>query len=125
IDNSDLIAASVNGESGDGTNAINLADVYHKVEVGLGSRTSVKSFYQSLIGELGVKAKEANRMTDNSGVLRQQAEENRMSVSSVSLDEEISNLIKFQHAYNAMARSMTSVDEMIDRIINQMGLVGR
>ncbi|MBM7540022.1 flagellar hook-associated protein FlgK [Amphibacillus cookii] len=125
IDDPDLIAASLNGDSGDGTNAIELAEVYNKLDVGLGTRTSVKSFYQSLIGELGVKTKEANRMMDNSAVLRQQVEENRMSVSSVSLDEEMTDLIKFQHAYNAAARSMTAVDEMLDRIINQMGLVGR
>jgi len=48
-----------------------------------------------------------------------------MSTSAVSLDEEISNLIKFQHAYNAAARNMTAIDEMIDRIINHLGLVGR
>ncbi|WP_017470759.1 flagellar hook-associated protein FlgK [Amphibacillus jilinensis] len=125
IDDPDLIAASLNGDSGDGTNAIELAEVYNKLDVGLGTRTSVKSFYQSLIGELGVKTKEANRMRDNSEVLRQQVEENRMSVSSVSLDEEMTDLIKFQHAYNAAARGMTAVDEMLDRIINQMGLVGR
>lgn len=128
LNNPDLIAASSKADSGtgDGTNAIDLAEVYNKLGVGeFGERTSVKSFYQSLIGELGVKTKEANRMMDNSAVLRQQVEENRMSVSSVSLDEEMSNLIKFQHAYNAAARSMTTVDEMLDRIINQMGLVGR
>ncbi|MBU5594108.1 flagellar hook-associated protein FlgK [Amphibacillus sp. MSJ-3] len=128
LNNPDLIAASSkeNSGTGDGTNAIDLAEVYNKLGAGeFGERTSVKSFYQSLIGELGVKTKEANRMTDNSAVLRQQVEENRMSVSSVSLDEEMSNLIKFQHAYNAAARSMTTVDEMLDRIINQMGLVGR
>ena len=127
LKNPDLIAASSteDGGTGDGANAIDLAEVYNDLDVGLGTRTSVKSFYQSLIGELGVKASEANRMQTNSQVLRQQVEENRMAVSSVSLDEEISNLIKFQHAYNAAARSMTTVDEMLDRIINQMGLVGR
>lgn len=123
--NTDLIAASSNGDSGDGSNAIDLASVYDQVGLGLGTRTSVKSFYQSLIGGLGVKAKEANRMADSSGILTQQVEGNRQSVNAVSLDEEISNLIKYQHAYNAVARSMTAVDEMLDRIINQMGLVGR
>jgi len=122
----DLIAASLDGFSGDGTNALNLAGVYDTQGLGeLGERTSVKSFYQSLIGELGVRTNEANTMRDNSDVLRQQVEENRMSVSSVSIDEEITNLIKFQHAYNAAARSMTAVDEMLDRMINNMGLVGR
>ncbi|RCW74728.1 flagellar hook-associated protein FlgK [Saliterribacillus persicus] len=121
----DKIAASLNGDSGDGENADLLSDVYTKLDIGLGEKTSVKSFYESAIGEMAVIAQEANRMVNNAGVLRQQVQENRQSVSAVSLDEEMTNLIKFQHAYNAAARNMTTVDEMLDRIINNMGLVGR
>ncbi|MFD6442218.1 flagellar basal body rod C-terminal domain-containing protein, partial [Peribacillus sp. NPDC060186] len=47
------------------------------------------------------------------------------SVSSVSLDEEMTDMIKFQQAYNASARMMTMMDEMLDKIINGMGTVGR
>lgn len=125
IDNPELIAASSDGNSGDGANAVKLTEAYTNMGVGLGDKTSVKSFYQSIIGEMGVVTQEANRMVDNAQILRQQVQRNRDSVSSVSLDEEMTNLIKFQHAYNAAARSMTAVDEMLDRIINNMGLVGR
>ncbi len=48
----------------------------------------------------------------------------RMEVSSVSENEELTNMIKFQHAYNASARMITTVDEMIDVLINRMGRVG-
>jgi flagellar hook-associated protein 1 FlgK len=41
------------------------------------------------------------------------------------LDEEMVNMIKFQHAYNAAARAMTTFDEMLDKVINGMGIVGR
>ncbi|SET09480.1 flagellar hook-associated protein 1 FlgK [Oceanobacillus limi] len=132
IDDPDLVAASSKeGAAGNGENALNLAAVSDSEikndegEFVLGEKTSVTSFYESLIGSLGVTAQEANRMSENTNTLRTQVEENRQSVSSVSLDEEMSNMIKFQHAYNAAARSMTTVDEMIDRIINNMGLVGR
>ncbi|WP_106496666.1 flagellar hook-associated protein FlgK [Lentibacillus sp. Marseille-P4043] len=126
LDNPDLIAAGAEDFSGDGDNALALADIFDDAEaVDLGDNTSVNSFYESLIGDLGVRAQEANRMTNNTGILRSQVENQRMSVTSVSLDEEMSNMIKFQHAYSAAARSMTAVDEMIDRIINNMGLVGR
>ncbi|MDQ0214956.1 flagellar hook-associated protein 1 FlgK [Oikeobacillus pervagus] len=86
---------------------------------------SINSFYEGMIGKLGVDALQANRLSRNSTVLRQSVEENRQSVSSVSLDEEFTNLIKFQHAYNAAARQITAVDEMLDTIINGMGRVGR
>ncbi|MCT2537252.1 flagellar hook-associated protein FlgK [Aquibacillus koreensis] len=123
--NIDLIAASLNGDSGDGTNAEQLSNVFSKLDTGLGAKTSIKSFYESAIGKMAVVTQEANRMVNNATVLRQQVDENRQSVSAVSLDEEMTNMIKFQHAYNAAARSMTTVDEMLDRIINNMGLVGR
>ena len=64
-------------------------------------------------------------MTENTNTLLGQVQNQRLAVSSVSLDEEMSNMIKFQHAYSAAARSMTAMDEMLDRIINSMGLVGR
>ena len=78
-----------------------------------------------MIGKLGVDALQANRMTSNSQILSQTVDNNRQSVSSVSLDEEMTNIIKFQHAYNAAARQITVVDEMLDKIINGMGTAGR
>lgn len=126
LNNPDLIAAADKDEGpGDGSNASALADVFDDTEVGLGENTSVRSFYESMIGDMAVNTEKVNTMAENSGILRSQVEEQRMSVSSVSLDEEMSNMIKFQHAYSAAARSMTAVDEMIDRVINNMGLVGR
>ncbi|MFS8630708.1 MAG: flagellar hook-associated protein FlgK, partial [Bacillales bacterium] len=68
---------------------------------------------------------EANRLKENSEVLARSVDENRQSVSAVSLDEEFANLIQFQHAYNAAARQITVIDEMLDKIINGMGIVGR
>ncbi|WP_193752017.1 flagellar hook-associated protein FlgK [Oceanobacillus picturae] len=131
LDEPDLIAAAPGGETGNagnGGNASKLAEVFNDTSLNgdpLGKNTSVNTFYQSLIGEMGVQSQEASRMTANANVLRSQVEDQRMSVSSVSLDEEMSNMIKFQHAYSAAARSMTTIDEMLDRVINNMGLVGR
>ncbi|UJL45344.1 flagellar hook-associated protein FlgK [Virgibacillus sp. NKC19-16] len=127
INNPEKIAASTDGNAGNGDNATALADIFNKALENdpLGNDNSVNGFYQSLIGELGVNAQEANRMVDNTNILKNQVVNQRMSVSAVSLDEEMSNMIKFQHAYNAAARSMTQTDELLDTIINNMGLVGR
>jgi len=124
MDDPSLINASTDASSGSGDNALALADVFSEDLDELDGAT-VNDFFGSLIGQLGVRAEKSNRMSQNSDVLRSQVEEQRMSVSGVSLDEEMSNMIKFQHAYSAAARSMTTIDEMIDRIINNMGLVGR
>lgn len=82
-------------------------------------------FFRSIVGELGVEAQEATRQATNQAILVEQVESRRQAVSGVSLDEEMANMIKFQHAYNAAARVMTSFDEMLDKIINGMGIVGR
>lgn len=113
------------GYAGDGGNALDLADVKDR-NLNFGDdNTNVESFFQGVIGEMAVKTKEAGRLTDNSASLRDSVHQNRQSISSVSLDEEMTNMIQFQHAYNAAARNLTMVDEMLDRIINGMGVGGR
>ncbi|KFZ32206.1 hypothetical protein JS44_14845 [Anoxybacillus flavithermus] len=90
-----------------------------------GNTTTIQNFYESVIGQMAVNAQEAKRLSENSEVLRQSVDERRMAVSSVSLDEEMMNMMKFQHAYNASARMITMIDQMLDKIINNMGIVGR
>lgn len=86
---------------------------------------SLSDYYNSIVGQLGVQGSEATRQSQNQKALVEQVDSRRQSVSGVSLDEEMSNMIKFQHAYNAAARFMTSLDEVLDKVINGMGVVGR
>ena len=53
------------------------------------------------------------------------AAKDRAQVSSVSTDEEMADMVRFQRAYEASARLMTTVDQMLDRLINSTGMVGR
>jgi flagellar hook-associated protein 1 FlgK len=46
-------------------------------------------------------------------------------LEGVSLDEETTNMLKYQHAYQAAARVITTMDEALNTVINNMGLVGR
>ena len=64
-------------------------------------------------------------MAENRDVLVNHLHNLREATSGVNLDEEMANMIKFQHAYNAAARLMTAVDETLDVIINRLGVVGR
>ncbi|WP_027965376.1 flagellar hook-associated protein FlgK [Halalkalibacillus halophilus] len=124
LNNENLIALASNPNApGNGQNGLALAEVRNQDNT-IGDQ-SIQKFYEGVIGGLGVVAEEANRMAKNTSDLRHSVNQNRESISGVSLDEEMSNMIKFQHAYNAAARNMTVVDEMLDRIINQMGIVGR
>ncbi|MDF2925419.1 MAG: flagellar hook-associated protein FlgK [Paenibacillaceae bacterium] len=82
-------------------------------------------FLRAVVGEIGVQTQEAQRQATNQQILVEQVDSRRQSVSGVSLDEEMANMIKYQHAYNAAARALTTYDEMLDKIINSMGIVGR
>ncbi len=83
------------------------------------------SFLRAVVGQLGVQSQEAVRQNANQQTLVDQVDSRRQSVSGVSLDEEMANMIKYQQAYNAAARSMTTFDELLDKVINGMGVVGR
>jgi len=116
-------------DKGDGSIALQLARLKDAQIIKINSTGdqlfSPYDFYNAIIGELGVTAQQAYRMVENQELLVSQIENNRLAVSGVSLDEEMVNMIRFQHAYNAAARVITAMDEMIDLIINRMGLVGR
>lgn len=89
------------------------------------SNATVDDFWRSICADVGVKTQEAKRMVINQEVLLSQLESKKQSISGVSLDEELTNMIKYQHAYNAASRFITTIDEAIDVIVNRMGLVGR
>jgi len=82
-------------------------------------------FYRALIAGLGSMADNANRNKQVEEAMVDSIQSRRLEVTGVSLDEEMSDMIKFQHAYNAAARNMTVIDEMLDKVINGMGVVGR
>ncbi|WP_172255948.1 flagellar hook-associated protein FlgK [Saccharibacillus deserti] len=86
---------------------------------------TIDDYFGSITGQLGVQSKEAARQAQNATDLSDQVETLRQSVSGVSMDEEMTNLVKFQQAYNASARFMTTFDEMLDKLINGTGTVGR
>ncbi len=121
--NIDMISASLSPD-GDNLIALQMNDLRHQ-EVMSGSSMTIEDFYHSMIGLVGVDTKEARSFTANYELLVQQTENTRLSVEGVSLDEEMANLVKFQHAYNAAARVITTMDEALDTVIHGMGRVGR
>lgn len=89
------------------------------------STTTLSDFYSGIVGKAGIDSQEATSYAKNYQLLVQQVDTSRQSVQGVSLDEEMTNLIKYQHAYDAAARVITTMDQALDTIINGMGVVGR
>ena len=108
---------------GDGSNALKLSNTRN--DLTMYKEGKPEDFLKSLISNLGVDGQEAIRNAANQLVLTEQVNMERQRVSGVSQDEELSNMVMYQHAYNASARMITTMDEMLDIIINRLGLVGR
>lgn len=80
---------------------------------------------QAMITELGNRISGLEGKAAQGQRVLEQIENQRQSVAGVNLDEELSRMLQFQRAYNAAARVMTTFDEMLNQVINGMGLVGR
>lgn len=84
------------------------------------ARGTVADYLRASVGQLGLQAQTAERQVENQDALLRQIDNRRMSVSGVSLDEEMSNMIKFQQSYAAAARVVSTLDTLLDTIINRM-----
>jgi flagellar hook-associated protein 1 FlgK len=86
--------------------------------------SGVDPAYQAFVAKVGSHVREAMRQEGNAQVLTDAVENRRQSVSGVSMDEEMSNLVRFQRSYQASSRAMSTLDEMLDVLINRTGRVG-
>lgn len=78
-------------------------------------------FYSGIISKLGSDTKAAYETVSNQNILLQNLENQRLSESGVSLDEEMTDLVQFQHAYQANAKMISTINDLLDVVIN--GLV--
>jgi flagellar hook-associated protein 1 FlgK len=118
IKDPDQIAVSANPNTRDNSIADAIADIGDKA--GGPDRQ-----YQNLIGELGVVSQASTRRAEIQGVVAEQVDAARESESGVNLDEEMTNLLTYQRGYEAASRVLTTIDSMLDQLINRTGLVGR
>ncbi len=103
-------------EPGDNRNALRLAALTQAHREKLGE-ASVADYYGALVGEIGIATKTVKNSKTFMEDLINQLQTMRDSVSAVSLDEEMANLIKYQQAFAASAKILTVADEMLDTLI--------
>jgi flagellar hook-associated protein 1 FlgK len=124
------IAASRSGAAGDGNNAVALGDLAYRATVGTPevpgtpSRTLAEAA-SDLVADIGRRAAVAQSEAETTSAISDALEQRRQEVSGVSIDEEMTNLLRYQRAYQAAARVITAADELLDTLINRVGLVGR
>jgi len=110
-----LVAASSSaGATRDGSVAQQIAEL-----------TSAGDSYHQLVVGLGTESQAINRRVDVQAAVVQNIDAARESAAGVNLDEEMTSMLQFQHAYDAASRFLTAVDQTLDTLINSTGIVGR
>ncbi len=112
--------------SGDNANAIALANLqYQNVTVKHWSylrgstatsedaSATLENHLQSFVGSIGIESQSVQRAREYNEIIVEELNQTRDSISAVSLDEELTNLIQYQHAYTAAAKLITTADEML------------
>ena len=78
-------------------------------------------YYTALVGDIATTGQKLRTVTTNQGAMVNSIDNLRQQTLGVSTDEELSNLIMYQHSYNASARYISVIDEMIEHIIERLG----
>ncbi len=125
----DRLAAGYDPEGGtaapgDGENARRIADIAQSLIFEAVDETAA-GFLGRIVQSLGSRGRDARILEESQNTLLLQLEAQRESVSGVNLDEEMIRLIQYQRGFEAAARFLTTVDAMIETLINRVGLVGR
>jgi flagellar hook-associated protein 1 FlgK len=110
-------AAAGGSPSGDNDNA----DAMYQLRL---ATDGVDATYRKMIVALGVQASTATSDLTTQSAVTTQVDASRESVAGVNLDEEMTNMLQFQHAYQAAGRLVSVIDEMLDQLINRTGRVG-
>jgi flagellar hook-associated protein 1 len=112
---SSVLAGPVGSDAGDNTIALAVS----KLRGG-----SADDAYANLVARIGGEVRTANQQQATTQALVDSANDKRQSASGVSMDEEMTNMVRFQRGYQASARAMSTMDEMLDTLINRTGKVG-
>jgi flagellar hook-associated protein 1 FlgK len=112
------VAADATTVPGDSSQAIAIANLQYQLNVG--GTQSYNDYYSSLVRDVGHEVLRSDAFYQHQSDMMAQLENQRESVSGVSLDEEMINLIKFQNAYTAAARLITTADELMQTVLQMV-----
>lgn len=121
VANPSLIAASGSaaGAPGDSSNMLALFGIRSATApTGSTLASTFDDFYGGMVSSMGLAAQTANRDVNTADTVVNTLEDRRSQVSGVSLDEEMTNLVKFQHAYSAAGRAMSTLNDMLDTLVH-------
>jgi flagellar hook-associated protein 1 FlgK len=106
--------------AGDNRNALAISAVQTTSLNLAGASCTIDDFYGALLGQIGADAQQAEQGVTQQDAVLEQLTNRRDAISGVSIDEEMTNLIKFQQAYTAAAKLITQVDDMMRTVIEMV-----
>jgi flagellar hook-associated protein 1 FlgK len=124
LDGASIATSSGANQAGNSDVALQIAGLKTVKGMKAGTAT-LNEFYNSQISDLAVTTRRALENSYQHGLVARALSDQRESVVGVSLDEEAAEMAKAQKAYQAAARVLTAYDDLLDLVINRMGLVGR
>lgn len=112
---------SGNVNAGDGRAAVEIASI-RNTKVMIGHERTLDDYFADSVTNVGLKGEQAENNLNSHMAVMNDLRTMRDSISGVNIDEELSDIIKFQHGYNAAAKFVTVWDSLIDTVINRLGV---
>jgi len=106
---------------GDGSAALAIANL-RTAPLMLGASGSFDEYFSTVVTDIGLRGEIAGMALETQSLVLKELRDMREALSGVNIDEELANLIKYQHGYSAAARFVTEIDRMLDTIINRMAV---
>jgi flagellar hook-associated protein 1 FlgK len=108
-------------DADDGRAAVEIAAI-RNTHVMIGSNRTLDDYFADSVTNVGLKGEQAQNMLASQNAIMQDLRDLRDSISGVNIDEELADIMKFQHGYNAAARFVTVQDQLLDTLINRLGV---
>ncbi len=108
-------------DESDSRAAVEIASIRNS-RVMIGSSRTFDDYFADSVTNVGLKGEQAAHMYASQNAMMTDLRELRDSISGVNIDEELADIIKFQHGYNAAAKFISVQDELLDTLINRLGV---
>ena len=112
---------SGNVNNGDGRAAVEIAAI-RNTKVMIGHERTLDDYFADSVTNVGLKGEQAETNLNSHTAMMNDLRNLRDSISGVNIDEELADIIKFQHGYNAAAKFVTVWDSLLDTVINRLGV---
>lgn len=113
------LAADDSFPPGDGSQARAVYQLRFQTAIGA---ESLEDYYRSVVTGMGTTIAQARERSESLLLVKEGLNNQRLSVSGVNLDEELANMLQFQRSFAAAARVMNTIDEILDQIVNGLGV---